>query len=99
MIDRTQVLHVAALARLDLSEDEIASFTTQLGSILQYVNELDTADIAGVEPTCFIVPCHDPLRDDAEAPSLPPDKLLQNGSSVKKGHFAVPKVIGSAGGP
>jgi len=98
MIDRDQVLHVASLARLELSEDEIGSFTTQLGSILEYVNQLDAADIAGVEPTCFMPPSHDPLRDDAETPSLPCAKILENGPFVKKGHFAVPKVIGQPAG-
>ena len=98
MIDREQVLHVARLARLDLSDAEIAGFTAQLGAILGYVDLLDTAPIGGVDPTCFVAPSHDPLRDDAERLSLPPGKILQNGPVVKKGHFAVPKVIGQAVG-
>jgi aspartyl-tRNA(Asn)/glutamyl-tRNA(Gln) amidotransferase subunit C len=97
MIDRDQVLHVAKLARLELTEDEITNFTTQLGSILTYMNQLDEADIDGVDPTCFLAPSHDPLRDDVEIPSLPPDIALANGPSVKKGHFAVPKIIGPSG--
>jgi len=96
MIDRDQVLHVAALARLELSEDEIGSFTAQLGSILEYVEQLDAADIAGVEPTCFMPPSHDPLRDDVEAPSLASGRILENGPLIKMGHFAVPKVIGAS---
>jgi len=96
MIDREQVLHVAGLARLDLSEAEIAGFSAQLGAILEYVDLLDTAPIDGVDPTCFVAPSHDPLRDDAERPSLAQGKLLENGPIVKKGHFAVPKVIGQA---
>lgn len=94
MINREHVLHVARLARLRLSEEEIESFTSQLGSILEYVEQLNTADITGVEPTCFVAPSHDPLRDDREAPSLDRQEILKNGPSVKKGHFAVPKVIG-----
>jgi len=97
MIDREQVLHVAQLARLELTEDEIVNFTAQLGSVLGYMNQLDEADTAGVEPTCYVVPSHDPLRDDAEADSLPPEAALANGPSVKKGHFAVPKIIGAPG--
>jgi Asp-tRNA(Asn)/Glu-tRNA(Gln) amidotransferase C subunit len=46
-----------------------------------------------VEPASFVSPRRDPLRDDAIQPSLPREKLLQNGPLVKKGHFAVPKVI------
>jgi aspartyl-tRNA(Asn)/glutamyl-tRNA(Gln) amidotransferase subunit C len=98
MIDREQVLNTARLARLELSEDEIASFTAQLGSIIGYVNLLGAAPIEGVEPTCFVAPSHDPLRDDAETPSLPPETILSNGPAVKKGHFAVPKIIGQPGG-
>jgi len=96
MITKEEVLKVAKLARLEFSEAEIAGFTAQLDTILDYVNQLSSADISGVEPTCFVAPSHDPLRDDAEAPSLPVDKLLANGPSVKKGHFAVPKVIGGS---
>jgi len=94
MINRDEVLHVAKLARLELSEDEIVSFTAQFGSILGYINQLSEADVAGVEPTCFIEPSHDPLRDDEECESPPTQTLLANGPSVKKGHFAVPKVLG-----
>ena len=96
MITKEEVLKVAKLARLEFSEAEIAGFTAQLATILGYVDQLSAADISGVEPTCFVAPSHDPLRDDAEAPSLPAESLLANGPSVKKGHFAVPKVIGSA---
>jgi aspartyl-tRNA(Asn)/glutamyl-tRNA(Gln) amidotransferase subunit C len=94
MITKEEVLKTAKLARLELSETEIAGFTVQLGAILGYVDQLSAAGGAGVEPTCFVAPSHDPLRDDAETPSLPAGSLLANGPSVKKGHFAVPKVIG-----
>jgi aspartyl-tRNA(Asn)/glutamyl-tRNA(Gln) amidotransferase subunit C len=96
MITKEEVLKVAKLARLDFSDAEISGFTAQLAEILDYVDQLGAADISGVEPTCFVVPSHDPLRDDVEAPSLPDERLLANGPSVKKGHFAVPKVIGGA---
>ncbi|MFP4014119.1 MAG: Asp-tRNA(Asn)/Glu-tRNA(Gln) amidotransferase subunit GatC [Chitinispirillaceae bacterium] len=94
MINREHVLHIARLARLKLSEEEIGNFTNQLGSILEYVEQLNSADIAGVEPTCFVAPSHDPLRDDKEIPSLDREEVLKNAPNVKKGHFAVPKVIG-----
>ncbi|MDR2693826.1 MAG: Asp-tRNA(Asn)/Glu-tRNA(Gln) amidotransferase subunit GatC [Chitinispirillales bacterium] len=96
MITKEEVLKVAGLARLEFSESEVSGFTAELATILDYVNQLDEADISGVEPTCFVAPSHDPLRDDAEAPSLPVERMLANGPSVKKGHFAVPKVIGGA---
>ena len=93
MIDREQVLRIAELARLRLSEEETMDFTAQLGSILEYVKQLDEVDAGNVPPTCFVEPSHDPMRDDAEKPSLPQEEALRNGPKVKKGFFAVPKVI------
>ena len=93
MIDKKVVEYIANLARLELTEDEKASFTDELGSILEYVEKLSSADTEGVEPTSFMVSEHDPMRDDMEKESLPANKALQNGPSVKKGFFAVPKVI------
>jgi aspartyl-tRNA(Asn)/glutamyl-tRNA(Gln) amidotransferase subunit C len=93
MIDREQVLKIAKLARLQLSEEEIKNFTGQLDSIFEYVKQLDSVDTSKVEPTCFMEPLHDPLRDDTEKRSLPQEEALRNGPKVKKGFFAVPKVI------
>jgi len=98
MINKEKIMHIARIARVDLSDAETDAFAAQLSSVLEYVSILDTADVAGVEPTCYTVPAHDPLRDDTEIPSLAVDTLLQNGPVVKKGHFAVPKVIGSKAG-
>jgi len=94
MIDRKQVEQIARLARLRLSEQETEEYTRQLGSIFEFVEQLKKADTASVEPTCFMEPSHDTLRDDREKPSLARDELLQNAPLVKKGFFAVPKVIG-----
>ena len=94
MIDREKVLHIAELARLQLSEQEINDFTGQLGSIFEFVEQLNSVDTSSIDPTCFMEPAHDPMRDDVEQPSLPVDEALKNGPSVKKGFFAIPKVIG-----
>jgi aspartyl-tRNA(Asn)/glutamyl-tRNA(Gln) amidotransferase subunit C len=94
MITREQILKIAKLGKLKLTETEIENFTGQLGSILEFVEQLDRVDTKGVEPTCFMEPPHDPLRDDTEKPSLTPEEILQNGPKVKNGFFAVPKVIG-----
>ena len=94
MITRDQILKIAKLGRLKLSDAEVGNFTGQLGSILEFVEQLDRVDTKGVEPTCFMEPPHDPLRDDVEKPSLSPGEALRNGPKVTKGFFAVPKVIG-----
>jgi aspartyl-tRNA(Asn)/glutamyl-tRNA(Gln) amidotransferase subunit C len=93
MIDKETVKHVAKLARLAVSDNEVESLTHQMGSILEYVEQLNKVDTSSVEPTAFMAPMHDPLRDDVKKDSLAPKDLLANGPSVKKGHFAVPKVI------
>jgi aspartyl-tRNA(Asn)/glutamyl-tRNA(Gln) amidotransferase subunit C len=93
MIDKEQVKHVAKLARLSISDSEVESFTHHLGSVLDYVEQLNAADTSNVEPTAFVAPTYDPMRDDVPAESLTAQQLLANGPKVTKGHFAVPKVI------
>jgi len=94
MIDRNHVIHIAKLARLAVSEQEIEMFTGQLDAILAYSDQLNAVDTNGIEPTSYVAPEHDPMRDDVEIPSLERDELLKNGASIKNGYFAVPKIIG-----
>jgi aspartyl-tRNA(Asn)/glutamyl-tRNA(Gln) amidotransferase subunit C len=93
MITREEVLKIAKLARLKLSEEEINNFTGQLGDIFEFVKQLDKVDTSTVEPTCFVEPQHDPMRDDVEKPSFTQEETLKNGPKTKKGFFAIPKVI------
>lgn len=94
MIDREHVLHIARLARLKLMDEEVEQFSRQLGSILEYVEQLENAPTEGVDPTSIMVQDHDSMRDDEPIPSLQRDELLRNGPLIKENHFAVPKVIG-----
>lgn len=94
MVDTKTVDAIANLARLEVAEEQKEYMAEQLGKILDYVEQLQKVDTTGVEPTAFMVPEHDSLRDDVAVDSLPIDTALSNGPSVTKGHFAVPKVIG-----
>lgn len=94
MIDQKHVLHIAKLAKLKLSQEELQVFTESLGSILNYVEQLNSVETDSIEPTCFIAPEHDPLRDDKDVPSLKSDLILGNGPDIKNDYFAVPKIIG-----
>ncbi|NLL13669.1 MAG: Asp-tRNA(Asn)/Glu-tRNA(Gln) amidotransferase subunit GatC [Fibrobacter sp.] len=94
MLSSELVQKIASLARLKLSDEETESLTVQLDSILEYIQQLNELDTSKVEPTSFMAPAHDPLRDDANSESLTQEQILQNGPSVKKCHFAIPKVIG-----
>ena len=69
---------VAHLARLELSEDELAAMTRQLGAILDYVAQLQRLDPEGVEPLAHALPVSNVFRDDEPAPSLPVDEALAN---------------------
>lgn len=94
MLSNELVQKIANLARLKLTGEETENLTVQLGSILEYIQKLNEVDTTNVEPTSFMAPAHDPLRDDGNAESLSQEQILQNGPSVKKNHFAIPKVIG-----
>jgi aspartyl-tRNA(Asn)/glutamyl-tRNA(Gln) amidotransferase subunit C len=93
MIDKKKVEYIAGLARLELSEGETAGYARQLGDVLGYVEQLDSVDTSGVEPTCFVIPDHDPLRPDIRAESLDSEAALKNGPETKKGFFAIPNVM------
>jgi aspartyl-tRNA(Asn)/glutamyl-tRNA(Gln) amidotransferase subunit C len=93
MITRQDVEYIAELARLSLGPEETDAFTIQLGAVLEYMEQLNRVDTSAVEPTCFVAPGHDPLRDDEETGSLPVVRALANGPEIKKGFFSIPKVI------
>jgi len=92
-ITREEVEHVALLARLKFEEEEKERFTTQLNSILTYMEKLGRLDTQGVEPTFHAVARTNAFRDDAVGTSLPRDLSLSNAPEKEKGFFRVPKII------
>jgi aspartyl-tRNA(Asn)/glutamyl-tRNA(Gln) amidotransferase subunit C len=97
-ITDSDVRHVAKLARLHLSEAEVAATTAELGSVLGYVGMLAELDVSGVEPLTHALDQINVLRDDAPEPGLPVDEALRNAPDRDGDYFAVPKVIGEGGG-
>jgi aspartyl-tRNA(Asn)/glutamyl-tRNA(Gln) amidotransferase subunit C len=89
-----QVRHVAKLARLALSDAELARLGGQLESILDYVAKIGELDVRGVEPMAHALPLHNVFRDDVAEPALPLEQVLQNAPETDGPFFAVPKVIG-----
>ena len=85
--------HVAKLARLEVDDARLARLTTQLGSILEYVNQIARVDLTGVEPMAHALPLHNVLREDVIEPSLPVEKVLLNAPDTEGNFFKVPKVI------
>jgi aspartyl-tRNA(Asn)/glutamyl-tRNA(Gln) amidotransferase subunit C len=92
-ISKTEVLHVADLARLDLDEDSVARFAEQIGEILAYVETLDRADTEGVSPTSHAISLTNAFREDVERPSSSQDEAFSNAPHAEDGCFVVPKII------
>jgi aspartyl-tRNA(Asn)/glutamyl-tRNA(Gln) amidotransferase subunit C len=93
-INLDDVRHVAKLARLDLDQTHLHTFTTQLESILEYVAKIEAVDVTDVTPMAHAVPLVNVLREDVAQPALPVDKVLQNAPETDGPFFKVPKVIG-----
>lgn len=92
-ITKTEVEHVARLARLDLTETEIDTFTGQMDAILAYVEKLNELNTDGITATAHAVPVENAFRDDAVRPSLGADHALSNAPGRIGDFFRVPKVI------
>ncbi len=90
MIDRTQVLHVARLARLQLSDDEVARMSTELSSILGHIEKLSALDLTDVEPTTHVVAVGSALRADDVRESLPREVAFEQAPDIADGGFRVP---------
>ncbi len=92
-IDEAQVRHVAELARLKLTDEQVGQFTRELSAILDYVAQLNEVDTSQVEPTAHPLPLRNVVRDDRPAPSLDPAIALANAPQSEKTFFRVPKVL------
>jgi aspartyl-tRNA(Asn)/glutamyl-tRNA(Gln) amidotransferase subunit C len=88
-----QVRWVAHLARLELSDTELATMAQQLTQILDYVNLLQQVDATGVEPLAHPLPLHNVFRPDEAAPSLPVVAALANAPDRRGDFFGVPAVL------
>ncbi len=94
MIDREQVLHVARLARLELSEEEIERMLGELSGILEHVDRITALDLDDVEPTSHVVALENVLRADEPDPSLDRETALANAPDAADGTFRVPSPAG-----
>jgi aspartyl-tRNA(Asn)/glutamyl-tRNA(Gln) amidotransferase subunit C len=90
MIDREQVLHVAKLARLELSDDEVERMASELSGILEHVDRIAALDLDQVEPTSHVVRLENVLRADEPEPCLPRERALEQAPDPADGAFRVP---------
>lgn len=87
------VRHVAELAKLKLTDDEVGRFAQQLSAILDYAAILQQVDTSHVPPTPYVLPLQNVMRDDDAAPSLPNDVALGNAPDADDGFFRVRAVF------
>ena len=88
-----QVRHIAKLARIGMSDDELERLVPELNAIIGWVEQLGEVDTDGVEPLATVVEQKLRLRDDAVTDGEIRDELLANAPDAQHGFFAVPKVI------
>jgi aspartyl-tRNA(Asn)/glutamyl-tRNA(Gln) amidotransferase subunit C len=90
MLDREQVLHVARLARLDLSDDEVERMSVELSKVLDHIEKIRELDLDGVPPTSHVIDVVNALRADEPEPSLPRDVILAAAPEPRNDGFGVP---------
>ncbi|HEU5190164.1 MAG TPA: Asp-tRNA(Asn)/Glu-tRNA(Gln) amidotransferase subunit GatC [Methylomirabilota bacterium] len=92
-ISPEDVRHVARLARLALSDDELERMRAEMSAILDYMDKLRSLDTTGVEPTSHAVPLRNVMREDEPVPSSPLDDMLANAPDRDGDTFRVPRII------
>ena len=92
-VDKATVAKIASLARIRMSDDEVAAMVPELNQILGWVEQLGEVDCAGVEPMTAVIPNKLRLRDDVVTDGGIREDVLANAPAAEHGFFAVPKVI------
>ena len=92
-ITKEQVEHVAKLARLAITEEEKATFSEQLSSILTYVEQLNRLDTSKVEPTSHVISMQNVFREDRVKDCLPREEVLAGAPDASEEFFRVPRII------
>ncbi len=90
MIDREQVLHVARLARLRLTDEEVERMSSELSGILDHVERIAALDLDDVEPTSHVIELENVLRPDQPRPSWPRETMVELAPDPADGAFRVP---------
>jgi aspartyl-tRNA(Asn)/glutamyl-tRNA(Gln) amidotransferase subunit C len=90
MLDREQVLHVAGLARLELSEDEVERMSVELSKVLDHIEKIRELDLEGVPPTSHVVDVVNAFRPDEPVTCLPAEVALAPAPEPLHGGFGVP---------
>lgn len=92
-ITKEQVKHVAHLARLSVSEEEVELFTEQLDAIIGFAEQLNELNTEGIEPTTHVLDVKNVLREDVKKESLPNEDVLKNAPDFQDGQVKVPSIL------
>ena len=95
MIEREQVLHVARLARLKLTDEEVERMSGELSSILDHIEKINELDLEDVAPTAHVIGVENVLRPDEPRPSIPPECALEHAPDAAGDGFRVPSPGGA----
>lgn len=95
-LTRDDVAHIARLARLRLTNEELDLFTEQLGGILEHANDMASLDLSELAPTAHPFGLVNVVRPDVVTPSLNRDAVLSQAPDAREGRFAVPRILGEA---
>ncbi len=96
-LSESEVRHVALLARLALSDDEVATLAGELNSILGHIDAIQRLDLDDVEPTAHAVPVVNEAREDVVRAGLPRELALLNAPEAQDGAFVIPQIVGPGG--
>ena len=92
-LEREAVLHIAKLARVGLSDDEIDTYAVQLSDIIGHFDALNAVNTDGVEPTAHTLPLRNVTTEDVSRPSLPQDQVLEMAPLTEDGYLRVRAVL------
>ena len=95
-LSRADVVHVAHLSRLALTDEEIDRFTLQLAAVLEHAADVSSLDTEGVPPTAHPLDLVNVLRPDTPRPGLERDEVLAMAPAAEDGRFRVPRILGEA---
>jgi aspartyl-tRNA(Asn)/glutamyl-tRNA(Gln) amidotransferase subunit C len=95
-LSRDDVVHVARLARLDLSDDEVELFTAQLRTVLEHAADVAALDLSHLAPSSHPIALENVLRPDEPRPSLDREEVLAVAPAVEDHRFRVPRIVGEA---
>jgi len=93
-VQKEEILKMAKLARLEITDDEVVRMQGSLGELLEYLDVLKQLDLKDVEPMTAVDSAPRPLRPDVEKPMLSKEQALRNAPEINLEHFSIPKVIG-----